>query len=220
MRNVRLPFRLAAQYIPPFYAHHVSALSSLSVSVAVWSDSDEAARRDELERLPLPWEANWTQAEITLAAAQFLRSIMVYAHLNSTTAARRALQSILTSRYEPLRALPVEHQEGLLDRAGVKDEHVEDLHGACRRDEAAGAKIGPTTRAFERVMSVSQLQSHVDAGARRVADAARAIAPHDFTGIGSLCLANYVEAVADFVVGRGLIFDFLSVCVLGSWGIG
>ena len=151
--------------------------SSLSVSVAVWSDSDEAARRDELERLPLPWEANWTQAEITLAAAQFLRSIMVYAHLNSTTAARRALQSILTSRFEPLRALPVEHQEGLLDRAGVKDEHVEDLHGACRRDEAAGAKIGPTTRAFERVMSVSQLQSHVDAGARRVADAARAIAP-------------------------------------------
>ena len=47
--------------------------------------------------------------------------------------------------------------------------------------------------------------------------AVRAVAPEDFEGIGSLALANYLEAIAEFVAGRGLMHDFLSRCALGGW---
>lgn len=42
--------------MPPFWLHHVTASSAVSVSVSVWSASVEGARRDRLETLPLPWE--------------------------------------------------------------------------------------------------------------------------------------------------------------------
>ena len=47
-----------ALYLPPFYFHQVEALSNVSLAVAVWSESADSARKDALERLPLPWEAD------------------------------------------------------------------------------------------------------------------------------------------------------------------
>ena len=66
-----------ALYLPPFYAHQVAALTNLSISVAVWSTSDEASRKDALETLPLPWEAEWTRKEVIICAALFLRAVLI-----------------------------------------------------------------------------------------------------------------------------------------------
>ena len=226
-----------ALYLPPFYFHHVRAESDLSVSVAVWSDSEEAVRRDELERLPLPWEAGWGRADILLAASQFVRRVLVEAYDGDARRARDALLGLLASRYAPLRGLSPTDQDGLLDRAGVPAAEVAALREVCRVDEdtddddADGTADGTAdvnadvnadaegraaeTEPWKRRRAA--LDAHVREGARRVARAAHAVAPHDFAGVGSLCLANYLEAVGAFVVGRGLLHDFLALCAAGGW---
>ena len=210
-------------YLPPFYAHHVTALSNLSISVAVWSESDAAKRKDALETLPLPWEGNWSEAEQAVAATQFVRRVLVDCHAaaayytssytgpnggrRAAEAARAALRALLASRYEPLRALPLHHQEGLLDQDGVDPKRAQALRAACT-DTSEGAR-----------QRRADLHEHVAEGARKVADAVLAISPEDsFEGIASLALANYLEAIAEFVAGRGLIHEFLSTCALGKWG--
>ncbi len=57
-------------YIPPYWPHHVIARSRLSVSVSVWSTSASGVKYAELERLPLPWEAEWSHERVTVAATQ------------------------------------------------------------------------------------------------------------------------------------------------------
>ena len=103
-----------ALYLPPFYTHHVEALTNLSVSVAVWSESDECRRKDALESLPLPWEGDWPAGKIVRAASLFLRGVLTHAYDGDEEAGRRTLRALLESRYEPLRSLPEADREGLL----------------------------------------------------------------------------------------------------------
>ena len=121
-----------ALYLPPYWAHHVAALDDLSISIAVWSDSEAMRRKDALETLPLPWEAHWAPTEVTLAAALYARRVVIgafeeeddanhdahhAAHHDAAGAAtdaaagaatdgasaRAIVARLLQSRYEPLR---------------------------------------------------------------------------------------------------------------------
>ena len=203
-------------YIPPYFAHHVMSLSKLTVSVAMWTDSAECAKKDALSTLPLPWEGEWSFEERTLAATQFIRRVLLDAHEGDPGAARSALRRLLELRYEPLRKLSLVDQEGLLP--GASTEIVHDIQGACGED----------TTEMRRNLRM-QLHAHVGAGARRVADAVRSIstadprhqqprAQHSLPPIAEVSLADYIEEVADFVAGsRYGIHAFLSHCVLGGW---
>jgi hypothetical protein len=75
-------------YIPPFWYHHVTA-ESPSASVSVWSPSQAAAAKDNLELLPLPFEATWTRDENKLAVCHLAHGIDP-----------GALQRILRSRHD------------------------------------------------------------------------------------------------------------------------
>jgi hypothetical protein len=203
-----------ALYIPPYFAHQVVPISDLTVSVALWTDSKEGARKDALSKLPLPWEGGWSFGERLLAASQFMRRILVDAHAGDHAAAREMLRRLLELRYEPLRALPAQEQEGLLPEAS--SEIARTLNDACG-DE------GPDAHREEQEQRI-RFGQHVAAGARRVADAVRAISSETPTVHGSLppaaevSLADYLEEVAEFVSGdRGGIHLFLSRCVLGAW---
>ena len=79
-----------ALYLPPFYTHHVEALTNLSVSVAVWSESDECRRKDALESLPLPWEGDWSEGKIVRVASLFLRGVLTHAYDGDEEAADAA----------------------------------------------------------------------------------------------------------------------------------
>ena len=197
-----------ALYLPPFYAHHVAALSNLSISVAVWSQSDECRRKDELETLPLPWEAEWSRRDVAVAAALFVRALLAGVHANAShpaSAGRDMLHRQLSSRFAPLRQLPARAQEGLLPTVGL-----EQLHADC-------AML--TSDAESDSSRVAELRRHVAAGASRVAEAVRAVSPT--IGTVELALGNYLEALAEFATGgrREAIHDFLAVCVLGGWAV-
>ena len=65
-----IPLSLYGRYIPPYWPHHVIARSYLSVSLSVWSASASGTKYAELERLPLPWESEWSDERVTVAATQ------------------------------------------------------------------------------------------------------------------------------------------------------
>ena len=196
-----------ALYLPPFYAHHVRALDNLSISVAIWSDSDAALRKDSLDRLPLPWEAEWSADEVLLAAVHFLRSAIASVHGGDLLASRAMLSRLLTSRYQSLHMLTEKEREGLLPPDGKAGQ--EDRLAVCStRNGAVAARS-------------TELGAHVWQGALRVADAVRDIS--DDVAIREVALANYIEAVSEFVVGASMTYSFLSTCVLagvGVWGNG
>ena len=50
-------------FIPPLWLHHVTALDELTLSVNVFSHSDEQAVFDELFALAVPFEASWMEAD-------------------------------------------------------------------------------------------------------------------------------------------------------------
>ena len=185
-----------ALYLPPFYTHHVEALTNLSVSVAVWSESDECRRKDALESLPLPWEGDWPAGKIVRAASLFLRGVLTHAYDGDEEAGRRTLRALLESRYEPLRSLPEADREGLLST----EADVAVLRGYCVGLEEDG----------------EALRLHVAANARRVGEAVRAVSSDE--GIVRIALGNYLEAVAEFAVAgrRERIYAVLSECVLAT----
>lgn len=192
-----------ALYVPPFYAHHVEALSNLSISVARWSPSEAEARKDALETLPLPWEAEWSVPHTVLAAALFVRAVLSEMHDGDAARARSLLQRHLRSRFEPLRALPLAEQEGLLSPPGSP--LAERLRSHC-------APLAETGGEDEE--RVEHLRQHVADGARRVAAAARNVSTD--WGVIELVLGNYVEAVTEFVAGRESTHAFLTLCVCGD----
>jgi hypothetical protein len=233
-----------ALYIPPFYAHHVAALTNLSISVAVWSESEACRRKDALETLPLPFESHWSEADTTVAAALFVRALLVHVHAHvsarPSSAAREMLHRLLGSRYEPLRELPTHEQEGLLPVVGL-----DVLHATC-------AALSSSRDAPAEAARVARLRDRVETGARNVAAAVRNVSR--VYGVIELALGNCaclywgrlrmrpcvracddrpdtrtvthihraaacpdVEAVAEFVAGRTFIHGFLVMCVLGGW---
>ena len=191
-----------ALYLPPFYAHHVTALSNLSISVAVWSASDEERRKDALETMPLPWEGDWPRQRVVLAAACYLRAALRIVHADDADA---ALRRLLESRYERLHRLPEAEREGLLAPGA---EVVGELREACGGGNASDAAA--SALAARR----AELEKHVEGHAARLAAAVAAVSAED-AAIREVALANYLEVVAQFATGgrREAVYSFLSLCV-------
>ena len=163
--------------------------------------SEQEHRKDTLDTLPLPWEAEWDVETTILAASQFVRRVAIGTVSGSAWTARDVLGSLLATRYEPLRTLPLDERDGLLSESKANSV----FEKACDNQSA-------TFRALRR-----KLHAHVDAHARRVATALLDV-DRDDASIVRIALFNYVEAIAEFVSGgREHMHAFLAKCALGAW---
>ena len=223
-----------ALYVPPYWAHHVSALDNLSLSIAVWSDSEAMRRKDSLETLPLPWEPEWSSSEVAVAASCYVRQVLVGVHGGDVAAGRHALRRLLLNRYEALRRPPESAaHDGLL--LSPMSEVIDEATGAALDGASTSGGASPTREAGAAPASLlaplrascaartatspkrrAELEEHVAAHAIRTAQAVRAVSAD--AAICEVAMADYFEALAAFVTqNRGLIHGFLSICVLGAW---
>ncbi|KAL1528792.1 hypothetical protein AB1Y20_010117 [Prymnesium parvum] len=199
-------------YLPPFWFHHVEALDHFSVSVAVWSESAEAHRKELIDTLALPWEADWALERIAAAASAYVRSLLESVH-HSTHAARQALRA-LVFRFEQLLQLPVGEQESLLEAPG-------DVVRLCLEPSVLRQSIGkvgdvrvPIAMEFDALRE--SMNSHVKQAVVRAAVAIRNVS-NDLAVI-HLVLDNYLEAVSHFVTGSTTqIYGYLKECCLRGW---
>ena len=92
-------------FIPPLWLHHVTALDELTLSVNVFSHSDEQAVFDELFALAVPFEASWMDADasgrrpLLLAATRAWLRRLAEAELDGGRAEMR--QALLDAGYQP-----------------------------------------------------------------------------------------------------------------------
>jgi hypothetical protein len=189
-----------ALYIPPYWAHHLEALGA-SISVAVWSESAAATRKDTLEYSALPFEAEWSRSRTLLCAAEFLRLLLISAH-GSAAAGRAALAALLRSRYEPLRELEAAERESL-----VRDAAKGSAEGGAEGG-ALQMPCGATANAAQR----AELREHARRGAEALG--AAVIGVSSDAAVREIVAGDYVEQVAEFVAGREELHGFLEQCCL------
>ncbi len=61
-------------YIPPFWYHHLRAVSP-SASVAIWTTSRVGTHKEDLEKLPIPFEESWDTETLAPAVCELARQI-------------------------------------------------------------------------------------------------------------------------------------------------
>lgn len=106
----------------------------------------------------------------------------------------------VNSRFEPLRELPLEEQDGLVPNG--PGQLSEDCAVLGVKDE-------------ENLIRLRRLRDHVSNHAVRVAKAVKAVSADK--AVVEMALANYMEAVAEFTCGREAIYEFLVGCVIHDW---
>ena len=185
-------------YNPPFWLHHVRAASNFSASISIWTPSAEARRRAAIERLPLPWEADWPEETTTLAAAQLCRALFLAIH-GGEVAARTALRKQLR-QYDVLRSFPKSEWSDLVPPLGRHD-----FLGPMGAEMAAMCDDADERK---------RLNQAVARAVPALVAAVRAVSSDH--AVQAIALSNYVEALAHFVVGREKIQPFLDVCIWGD----
>ena len=216
-------------YIPPFWTHHVSHLSNLSISVSVWSTSAEEPPKMALQTRARPWVREWSPLENACASARFVRSLLLglYSAMPDPQAtAHASLAAILRSRYDALRRQSPDEHEGLLQselephaacaphsavtNAARRDQAAVDALG----DQAAVDALGEQAAVEDKVeLTTEELDTHVSGGAKRLAEVIQAISVD--SAVRQIVLADYLEELSKFVVGRQAVHAFLR-CVLAS----
>lgn len=90
-------------YLPPLWVHDVEALDT-SLSLSMWLDSEEWDVMDELDRVPLPFEAEWGHNDTQMAALDFLVRVLtridVVSKELSSASSHRVLAAV-ASRLRP-----------------------------------------------------------------------------------------------------------------------
>jgi hypothetical protein len=99
-----------ALFIPPFWLHRVTSLSSISFSVNAWWESKELRTLARVGQLPLPFESEWSERCTLFATALYIR--MVYEEMESYVRAQTPwnapvsgpflLAELLATRFIPL----------------------------------------------------------------------------------------------------------------------
>ena len=193
-------------YVPPFWLHHVTATSRLSLSVSVWSPSEEAHRRRTIEALPLPWEADWPVEERWIAATQLVRQVLVWVY-GGQAAAAAALDAHLYSRFGALGERPPAQQLAGSEARVARSRMVPTPLGAPATACADAGEAAAKRR--------TRLHEHVARGVPAIAAALRNLSRDD--GVRDICTANYLEMLAAFVAGPDNVHVFLRNCCLGAW---
>ncbi|KAL1518808.1 hypothetical protein AB1Y20_003088 [Prymnesium parvum] len=102
-------------FIPPYWFHMLQSIDPLSISVSLWSESQSRYAKSKLEQLPLPWEASWSRAWQTTAAAIFILRT-AEAAFGGISPALDLLDALRETRYDrALSRLSDEDKEGLLE---------------------------------------------------------------------------------------------------------
>ena len=139
-------------FIPPLWLHHVTALDELTLSVNVFSHSDEQAVFDELFALAVPFEASWMEADasgrrpLLLAATRAWLRRLADAELDGGRAELRG--ALLDAGYQPPDGAP-RAGAARLAAAGGHGRRVRRAggRGGGGAREAAGRRAGASTDA-------------------------------------------------------------------------
>lgn len=84
-------------YLPPFWFHHVTALSN-SISISVWTPTHEVEYAYETVRQPLPFKSDWSHSQLISASIFYLRSLVE--HLLGENSG--FLKTLFQQRFEPI----------------------------------------------------------------------------------------------------------------------
>lgn len=89
-------------YVPPYWFHRVTALSPLTVSVSMWTETTRTLdAKQDVDETPLPFETTWEAPDVDCAVMLFVRLVLSAYHA-AFQDDHDPIRVLLSSRYAPV----------------------------------------------------------------------------------------------------------------------